>query len=257
MAYTLIYSGGNIVVADGNIDSTTSIVLPGRNFSGYGRYINQDLIDMLQNFSRITTSTGPNKAVKGQLWFNPNDSKLYVNASSTAGTPDWKAIAFSGVPITELTTGGTNIPGTIIGQWTLQSGSTIQATYADLAERFEADQYYDTGTVVELGGEKEVTAVKDDCSDNVFGVVSTQAAYLMNAAAGTNDTHPAIAIAGRVPVKVWGAIKKGDRLVSAGNGMARSAKKGEASSFTTIGRALENKNSNNEGTVIATVTAKL
>jgi hypothetical protein len=141
----------------------------------------------------------------------------------------------------QITTGGATTTGNITGNWTLIGSSRLNATYADIAERFEADAIYEPGTVVELGGEKEVTAVKLDLSEDVFGVVSNTAAYLMNATAGNDDTHPPIAIGGRVKVKVIGKINKGDRLVSAGNGIARSALRGEANSFNTIGRSLVNK----------------
>ena len=132
-------------------------------------------------------------------------------------------------------------------------GKSYQAQYADLAERFEADAAYDVGTVVELGGDKEVTSVKDDLSETVFGVVSTGAAYLMNAEAGSDETHPAIAISGRVPVKVIGKVTKGQRLVSAGNGIARAAQMSELTPFNVIGRALENKISDEQGTIRAIV----
>ena len=162
-----------------------------------------------------------------------------------------------GITTPAITTGSAATAGSMTGTWTLTAGSNLQATYADLAERFESDFSYDAGTVVELGGEKEITAVRDDASENVFGVISNTAAYLMNGAAGNCSTHPAVALAGRVQVKVFGKIKKGDRLVSAGNGYARAAKKGEANSFNTIGRALENKITEEFGRVLAAVNAKL
>jgi hypothetical protein len=143
--------------------------------------------------------------------------------------------------------------GTIANIWTLASGARIQATYADLAERYEADNPYDVGTVVELGGEKEITAVKDDLSEHVFGVISNSAAYLMNSTAGDDTTHPAVALAGRVHVKVTGKVAKGQRLVSAGNGMARAGSSNEITSFNTIGRALSDKTDDGEGTVEAVV----
>ena len=155
-----------------------------------------------------------------------------------------------------LTTGSNVTGGTMTGTWTLSTGSQLQATYADLAERFEADAEYDPGTVVELGGEKEITEVALDLSDTVFGVVSNTAAYLMNSGAGTSKTHPAIAVSGRVQVKVSGRVKKGDRLVSAGKGKARAAQMGEASAFNTIGRSLVNKDDEGTGTVEAIVTIK-
>jgi hypothetical protein len=135
----------------------------------------------------------------------------------------------------------------------LTSGSRLNATYADLAERFEADAYYDAGTVVEMGGDKEITAVQYELSEDVFGVVSETAGYLMNAMAGDDSTHPPIAVGGRVKVKVDGVVKKGQRLVSAGNGIARAAKSGEATAFNIIGRALENKTTTGAGVVEAFV----
>ena len=152
-----------------------------------------------------------------------------------------------------ITTGANTTTGTITGTWSLTTGSRLNATYADLAERFEADAYYDAGTVVEMGGDKEITAVQYDLSEDVFGVVSETAAYLMNSDAGDDVTHPPIAVSGRVKVKVTGKVKKGDRLVSAGNGIARAAQPDEATAFNIIGRSLENKTSDNVGIVEAFV----
>jgi hypothetical protein len=154
---------------------------------------------------------------------------------------------------TTITTGAAGTGGTITGNWTLSGGSRLQATYADLAERFESDQMYEPGTVVQWGGDKEITAVRDELSTDVFGVISHSAAYLMNAGAGSDSTHPAVAISGRVPVKVIGKVKKHDRLVSAGKGRARAAKPEETNPFTVIGRALESKDTLDAGEVTALV----
>lgn len=78
----------------------------------------------------------------------------------------------------------------------------------------------------------------------------------MNGGAGDDDTHPAVAITGRVPVQVIGVIHKGDRLVSAGAGLARAAKSGEATAFNVIGRALVDKSTLESGTIEAIVTIK-
>jgi hypothetical protein len=78
----------------------------------------------------------------------------------------------------------------------------------------------------------------------------------MNGGAGENDTHPAVAMTGRVPVMVTGIINKGDRLVSAGNGIARAARPGEATSFNVIGRSLVAKTTEEIGTVEAIVSIK-
>jgi hypothetical protein len=133
------------------------------------------------------------------------------------------------------------------------NGVSTTARYADLAERFEADAVYTPGTVVELGGLKEITRAVQELSDSVFGVISTRAAYLMNAGAGSDATHPAVAVNGRVPVRVIGRVNKGDRLVSAGNGLARAADRTEITAFNVIGRSLEDKTTQDEGTIEAIV----
>ena len=112
------------------------------------------------------------------------------------------------------------------------------------------------GTVVELGGTAEITVVTEELSDRVFGVISTAPAFTMNGGAGDNATHPAVAMTGRVPVKVTGPVRKGDRLVSAGQGLARAARKDEVTAFNSIGRALVDKQTDEVGMVEAIVTIK-
>ena len=146
--------------------------------------------------------------------------------------------------------------GSSTGYYNTIFATATTALYADVAERFAADAYLPPGTVVELGGDAEITMSIYDLSENVFGVVSTRAAYLMNSGAGTDATHPPIAMTGRVPVRAVGMVKKGDRLVSAGHGLARSALPGEATAFNVLGRALENKLEATEGLVEAIVATK-
>jgi len=136
------------------------------------------------------------------------------------------------------------------------SGTSTTALYADVAERFSADAEYEPGTVVELGGSNEITRSTTELSDSVFGVISTRAAYLMNSGAGSDSTHPPVAMTGRVPVKCTGVVHKGDRLVGAGDGIARSAQPGEATAFNVIGRALADKLDSGIGIVEAIVTIK-
>jgi hypothetical protein len=134
--------------------------------------------------------------------------------------------------------------------------TATSAQYADVAERFAADEAYAPGTVVELGGSAEITRSNPELSESVFGVISTRAAYLMNGGAGNDLTHPPVAMTGRVPVQVTGVVQRGDRLVSAGNGIARAAAAGEATAFNVIGRSLNDKLDSGLGTVEAIVTIK-
>tara|TARA_Y100000385_G_scaffold177571_1_gene183629 strand:- start:7530 stop:8756 length:1227 start_codon:yes stop_codon:yes gene_type:complete len=181
----------------------------------------------------------------------------YSNANVSAFLPTYNGnILTDTTQAANLTTGANTTAGSITGNWTLTTGSRLTATYADLAERFSADDVYTPGTVVELGGSAEVTAVKYELSEDVFGVISDNMAFLMNNGAGDNETHPAVAMTGRVRVKTLGTVRKGQRLVSAGEGHARAAEEGEASAFNVIGRALEDKYTSELGTVEAIVTIK-
>jgi hypothetical protein len=118
-------------------------------------------------------------------------------------------------------------------------GTATSALYADLAERYAADSYYEPGTVLVIGGDKEVTATNIKADRKVIGVVSTNPAHLMNAGAGDDNTHPPIALAGRIPVKVYGYIEKGDVLVT-GEKRGTAVATRHPVTGTVIGKALEN-----------------
>jgi hypothetical protein len=119
--------------------------------------------------------------------------------------------------------------------------TSTAAQYADLAERYESDCELSVGDVVKLGGHAEITKCEKELDDAVFGVVSESPAFLMNAQAGNNDTHPMIALKGRVSVKLRGTGQAGDRIVSAGNGEARVANIDECTAFNTLGRLIKHK----------------
>jgi hypothetical protein len=203
----------------------------------------------------------PNVYAGGYFYSNgdPFVTSTYTNANVfDYMTGSNAVIQFTGnINPTKVTTTELAGGGNVYGIWTLVENARWQSTYADLAERFESDSFYTAGTIVEIGGEKEVTMVKDSLSENVFGVVAENPGYLMNATAGTDETHPAIALMGRVKVKVVGKVSKGARLVSAGNGLARQASKDEITPFNTVGRALVDKFTEEEGLILAIVVAKL
>lgn len=202
-----------------NVAETTTGTFAVLNNTGLSVGSNQDIRLGVAG----TTATFYNQTSNGNITFNVNKA---------------------GVPTTVMTINGAT--GGI-------SGTNISAQYADVAERFAADDVLEAGTVVELGGTNEITRVTDELSENVFGVISTRAAYLMNSLAGSDTTHPAVAMTGRVPVNTVGLVRKGDRLVSAGNGVARAAQVGEATAFNVIGRSLNDKLTTELGIVEAIV----
>ena len=122
-------------------------------------------------------------------------------------------------------------------------GTAMLSRYADLAERYHADAVYESGTVVRLGGPHEITQTVSSVDTSVFGIISTDPGLILNAGAGGDETHPLIALTGRVPCKVKGAVNKGDRLVSSDiPGVAKAYSTGD-DVLAIIGRALVNKTS--------------
>ena len=146
------------------------------------------------------------------------------------------SVGTDAVTLGTLTTGANTTAGTITGNFSLSAGSRLNATYADLAEYYEADKQYEAGTVLAFGGDKEVTLAEDNTT-KVAGVVSTNPAYVMNSSC-EGEHIVALALQGRVPCKVRGKISKGDMLVSGGNGFARPFLFPVLG--TVIGKALEN-----------------
>jgi hypothetical protein len=210
------------------------------------------------------------------LTIEDNIIELNRNISSNSGMPNYSGLKVNRGETSTATEqdlfwvwdetfadDGTTIHGNAGGAWTaFKSGggddelsaatlvdiranivhaTATSAQYADLAERYATDTPVETGEVVSLGGNEEITKCMDDKSDAVFGVVSDHPAYLMNSEAGNNDTHPAIALKGRVPVRIVGKGSAGDRVVSAGYGAARVAAEGEATTFNTLGRLIKDK----------------
>ena len=210
------------------------------------------------------------------LTVEDNIIELNRNISSNAGMPNYTGLKVNRGETSSSTEqnlywvwdetfadDGTTIYGNAGGAWTAFKGAdgdseleaptlvdiranivhatSTSAQYADLAERYEADCETEAGDVMILGGHNEVTKCNEELSDAVFGVVSENPAFLMNAEAGDNATHPMIALKGRVWVKLQGTGKAGDRIVSAGNGEAKVAQIDECTAFNTLGRLIKDK----------------
>ena len=190
-----------------------------------------------------------------------NDAGIIIERGSTGDNACflWDESADKFTLGTTTATAGDKSGGITVSVGTLVAnltGTATAAQYSDVAERFASDTTYTPGTVVALGGAQEITQVNEEASDEVFGVVSStdQAAFMMNGGAGSDATHPYIAMTGRVDVKVIGSVNKGDRLISASvPGYARAATKAECTAFNVIGRALTGKTEAGQGSVLAAV----
>jgi len=390
MPYILNKTNGTklAVLEDASLDLTTNLSFVGRNYSGYGEIINENLLKLLENFSNTTPpsrplmgqlwfdSTGdqrrlnvcydgkkfkglatlrvqsatPDTSLQGELWWdtannqlkafngssyltigptsvsaaksswtfteeNYDDTKIpFINgnlnnkiavvitafsslittSTITVSTPALssfsngikKGITLTGCDangssrvndyyfwgtaaeaLTAVTATGITVTPTISGKFFVPfvntySGSTslvstssfnynastgvlnataTSAYFADLAERYESDRPYEVGTVLVIGGEKEVTTTDVKANTAVIGIVSKNPAYMMNSDAGTDETHPFIALKGRVFCKICGAVEKGDLLVTSSvPGYAAAWSLGDSPN-AVIGKALGNQ----------------
>ena len=135
-------------------------------------------------------------------------------------------------------------------------GVATSGEYADLAERYEADAEYAAGTIVKIGGDKEITETTSANEVAVFGVVSTAPGFELNSDAGTDATHPYVALAGRVPCKVIGKVSKGDRIVSSATAGTGMAAQDDYSWKFVLGRALVDKTTEEAGLIEVVVGSK-
>ena len=212
---------------------TTKIEFRNRKDTG-GSY--HKTIEMIVDGNIVTITTDDTTA-----WTPHNDEKLEDGV--TALSTQFPSIQ-SGVVMNNTT------------QYKFR-GLATSAEYADLAERYEADAEYEAGTVVRLGGDKEITQTTEEADANVFGIISSAPGFEMNAGAGTDATHPFVALAGRVPCKVIGKINKGDRLISSDTPGHATAITGDSPDYRPIiGRALKSIETTDTGIIEVVVGAK-
>lgn len=230
-------------------NDTTTGTLGILNDSGLSVGVDSDLQLSVQTSTSIANVY--NQTANANINIQVNKSTVKTTAIAVDGTT-------ATIGVLGITNLGANATGNIGSSSTYFNrvfATSTSALYSDVAERYAADAEYTPGTVVELGGSAEITACLTENSENVFGVISTDPAYLLNAGAGNDATHPPVALAGRVPVNVLGAGKAGDRLVSAGNGVAKVADD-TITPFMVVGRLLKDKSSTELETVEAVVTIR-
>lgn len=200
-------------------------------------------------FAAGTASAAPIRLQTGSLLTTPALGSLEFDGSQLYIT-----LNVNGIPTRSVIAAGTSGGSTAASANTLAlrdassdiyanifHGVATSARYADLAERYETDTDVSPGDVVTLGGKKEITISTTENDPMVFGVISTNPALRMNEAAGTDETHPFVAMIGRVPCKVIGKVKKGDRLITSEHrGIAKVSNDKSADSFA---RSLVDKES--------------
>ena len=181
-------------------------------------------------------NTGVTSAVAGTgVSVSGSTGAVTISIGQAVGTGNSPTFAGISVPsITHTGTSGTGDIGASGATFGTVWATATSAKYADLAENYQGDRFYNPGTVVMFGGVDEVT-VADADTTRVAGVVSTNPAHLMNGALQGSNVVP-VAFTGRVPCQVIGPVAKGDIMVSAGFGYAKVNNTPQVG--TIIGKAL-------------------
>jgi hypothetical protein len=209
----------------GTLDVTT-IVITGAGGVGVGGDVRSDKV-YVDSGVFWSGNSAPFASVGGadtQVQFNDSgslggDADLTYNKTTNILTTTGNVNANHLNATTSLQSNVVNaVTGTFSGNVSASyfTGTATEALYADLAEKYITDQDYYPGTVVVVGGTAEVTASSE--GERAIGVISTAPAFLMN----KDADGQAVALKGRVPCRVVGAVAKGDELVPANNGCAKA-----------------------------------
>ena len=231
-------TGGNIIT--GGVVSSTGIISSAGNVTGSN--INGSNLYSVGIVSAAGNITGGNISTANINATTHTGTTVNVTGNITGGNVTTAGVLTvnSGAAATAIVNGAGNTVGNIgssTGFFNRLFATATTALYADLAEKYTADAEYAPGTVVSFGGTEEITLSVWDSDRRVAGVVSTNPSYLMNA--GLDAEHVAVvALQGRVACRVQGPVRKGDMMVSNGNGVARS--EADPKTGAVIGKALEN-----------------
>jgi hypothetical protein len=225
---TLTVTGTQVVVNTTTLSIEDNIIELNRNISSAAG---------MPNYSGLKVNRGETSTATEQDLYWVWDETFADDGTTTYGNAGGAWTAFKSGGGTEL-----SAPTLVDIRANIVHATSTTAQYADLAERYAADAPMSAGDVVILGGEKEITLSTKELDTRVFGVISEAPAFLMNKDAGNNDSHPMVALQGRVRVKVQGKGKKGDRIVSSSTaGVARVVNLDQCTAFNVLGRLLQDK----------------
>lgn len=227
------FANGNsrvLISANGNITANVA-----------GNIISQTHTGGLEVFGTISTAGNINT---GNLL-----AALITSTDVVAGNITGSSLAVGN--ITNNNANGVGNIGNASSYFNTVFARATSAQYADLAEKFRADEEYDPGTVLVFGGSAQVTACDSYADSRAAGIVTTDPAHLMNSAAP--GITAAIALAGQIPCKVCGPVSKGDLLTTSTRpGYAQRLDPKHWNPGAVIAKALEDSTQDSAVILVAT-----
>ena len=228
-------SGGNLNITGNIVDTGALTIITGSNGNIALEPNGTGIVTTPSSISATGNVSGGNLNVTGNIVDTGPLSIITASNGNITLAPNGSGVI---VVNTDIRNGQANATGNIgatAARFNTVFALATSAQYADLAEKYTADADYAPGTVVMFGGTAEVTLCVNDGCSRVAGVISTNPSYRMND--GLVSEHTAmVALTGRVPTRVTGTVRKGDMMVSAGNGAARA--EADPKVGTVIGKAL-------------------
>lgn len=237
---------GNVLATDATVminATTKQIGFAGANILGTltgsvtGTATSASNANQLNNLSPsiavllTATASIPIRDTSGNIYANQfvgitdKSDRTFLDAAGSVTDPVWNGATVSTQYRTaKLTAAAYSIAARdVSGNITANvfTGTATAARYADLAEKYLADAEYEVGTVMVIGGDKEITASKQ--GELAIGVISEKPALMMNS---DLEGGVYVALKGRVPVKVKGAVRKGDKLEAGNWGCAQTSQDG-------------------------------
>ena len=200
-------------------------------------------------------STPPASPIPGDFWYNSTTSVKYQyinDGTSNIWVDQSFPTSFASISVGSILNSNSNGIGNIGTSATYFNtifAKSTSAQYSDLAELYCADKQYTPGTVVEFGGDEEITISTESHSPRVAGIISTNPSYLMNSTLNRANSVK-VALTGRVPCHIIGTVQKGDRLVASDiPGVAQKLDLSKYEPGCIIGKSLENYDSTEVGII--------
>lgn len=255
---TLGDAAADVITIAGTISGQDALRFEGATANGFETTLRivdptADRVISVPNAGGTICVSGSSTSVQGNLDLSVNASGSMSGSAeglATGDSPTFAALSITttgDLTVRSITAGAAATTGTITGTWGLSAGSTLTATYADLAEKYSTDKEYDYGTVLVFGGDEELTTTNFQADHRVAGVVSKNPAYIMNGELKSKHVT-FLALQGRVPCKVIGRVRKGDILVTSSTpGYATVDNSPKAG--TVIGKAIASKDTESAGYV--------
>jgi hypothetical protein len=197
MPYTITLTDGSTfaTIADGTINTSSSMTLVGQNFEAYGQFIDENFIHLLENFSNNTAPTDP---IAGQLWWDKATGLLNVFNGTVFRS---LSSAFASATVPSVATDGDLWFDTTTKQLKVYSGGSWTVV-GPLYTQAQGVTGAIPATIVDTSS-VEHTVVYLYARNSIVGIISKDSVFQPNTAiAGFSNIFPGITLSSLIDSNV-------------------------------------------------------